>query len=641
MVHKTTIHLEPGIYRENIAIDGFASSSNPSADANLDTFRPTATRGLVIAGDPRVITGTTWIRCQTIERGNYEFIGAPRVDSGFSDAPISYNDVTAPTFDTIEMVPLGLVSESTIDFVYAGVQAGDIVVVSNNMNENAEIPVLSVGKLTLQLDLANASPPNIITNLTDTFSGCGSSFTIMPNRIIVGRASPGPFQFSTQTSDDLPPGSAGAGVDPDNPIFELARQIPFSTFLINQPVTMYGVWLKLEDPAEAEIEIVPPDVFIDFSNITSFHVAIGNEARLYSVVQDNRMAISSCSVSGGDPDGLCSDLLVFGKGSINTYYNDASFVGNNNQTDDGFFEPFQQPSTTGGRPLFDGFTLTLLNSRLTFMEGSTKTRIKSLIMPFQPTRIFLRQHAHAFIEEIVGNGQVATFDDSSLTCFRYDHLRLPISSGFTFLSARGSSRFTVDFVTADWVEPDPGPPTSSGRELFSVSDDGQIYIDRLIWYNYRHLINTMRNGGNIRIQGINSMEFPNRRLDVTEEGNRHATKIYVYDVEVKQAASNPTSLNFQPSYHWFNFHDATFGVETVTMYCNNGYDMLFYGQTYHVYTETAFAHRVAISGACSFRFPGGTTIATITSGTIGDGFSFFVTTNNVVILNEIGTITYS
>jgi len=603
-VQNTTIYFEPGTYTENILIDGFTSGADFSGSGAIPNPRTVQVRGLVLQGDPRVITGATFVDCaRNYQENDYSDGNGNRIFGNRANAiiPLSSTQVKVARCDTDDArVPdkQGICTdENGPQFSQAGVVAGDIAVIYDRVGGNSyyEVKVASALDNTITFDLTGSGLSDIQTVFLPNFTDpdlCGNSFGIMPNRIIEG------IGVSGDDTDILP------------------NNAPVSVLAINKPVTMVGFWVKQSGNGASDLS--------SNTNLTMQTVTVSDRAQLMSTVIDGRLN----GVTGGVFDSV-DPCAVYGHGHLTNRINDVAWT--------------QQNSTLPGAPAIQdrylpltimGFEDSGVNDQLV-IYGPARAELFGVVIISVTTAIEMEggslalQSGAVLVGKASGQGIDAdetgiVSSEDTITIIGFGQAITARSGGLAklnsltyfdidecILSATGGGRIIVGSTYY---------PSTGSMDLFCVDSfsQGEITIDDM-------------GGTSPQVGTI---------LEGAGQGYSHRTYIEYAEVRVTNSG---VGGDIDPRAALTEITSASAQIVTIPCSSDSFLDRLR-AKSYCVRSRTAFAHSIDItseSGCPGIRFPGGTCTATFTSAAVGDGICFTVFEDALWVTHEEGTITYS
>ena len=250
VVFNTTIFVNPGIYEENILVDGFYSKISYSGSSVEEQPRLLTSQGLKIVGDPRIFAGATYGDCIEFS-GDVDNIFLVDGEQIFGESP---NAVQPVGLDTVSFIRCDLLSDNTIDksscdpgtgpkLNETGYAPGDRVKIYDANNDEFHIlNIVSITADNVQFNLTDSSISDIadIFPATDATTTCGSTITFLPNR-----------EIRTTGFDLGDRGEIGttAGVT------------------LNQDVIMYGFYITFDGPEDGIETLVAASATVKARNM--------------------------------------------------------------------------------------------------------------------------------------------------------------------------------------------------------------------------------------------------------------------------------------------------------------------------------------------------------------------------------------
>lgn len=594
VVQNTTIYFEPGTYHENLLIDGFMSGADFSGSSALPNPRSIQPRGLILVGDPRILMGSTWVDCATNYLNQFSEVSEMKI---FGVNPNSIIPISSTTVEVLRcpvdsqshlVNKLSCTSTSGPNFEVGGVVEGDVVMIYDRPNgEYHKVTIVSAASNTVTFNLTGSGLTDISTVFPTTItqtSQCGSSFTLMPNRIIEG--------VGNYDEDDSASGKL--------------IHSPISILAINEPVTMMGFWIKRPTTG----------------NRTLYSMTVAARANIMSTVIDNSSPLSNTwprvfPFTFGhihvDVGGYLTNQIM----SIDFVSTNTTSIGQGT-----LIRRYQPLTMLGGEQ--SGFRM-----ELSMSGGDARLHALTIVSAHSGIEI---GSAHLFL--LSGSVFVATDNPSGGTGLTItaggivDGLEKHAFFGFKrAVQTIGVSAGRLGEVIHFDLQECAFRVAHSSKISMSSTNYPDTVSDHAL------ICDIHSPGASITIDGMNNDPYPNRPL--LGAGNGYNNLVYMNGHEVRYPGSNAAGN--------LDIHSAiTIISGLINIPCDDAEFMQgFIGKSYCVSADGVVARTIQITAPAdcpNLRFPGGTCTATMSNANTGICFTVFAT--HMWVTHEEGVVTY-
>lgn len=584
IVEDTKIFVEPGVYQENILIDGMFTASQTSGSALEPNPRRTRDQGLQIIGDSRVFMGLTVSDCfESSQNREFEVTNSLGSYNLFQEwnciIPVSadtFSIATCPSVPASGIVDKASPSTARVPFNDIGMQVGDSLLIFETETENHVVNVTAVNDFELTIDITPLSG-DITTIFPSpmTIDKCGNSITFLPNRKIEGQTLQG-----------------------DGDSFE--RDASIAAVSVLQDAKISGFWIQGTESNMGQ-------------NTTQFTVFVSAGLVLHNSVVD-----STKSITTQDSSSRVGFVMVSGSnGHLTNHLTSVDALFRENTTT-GLSEYIEQgmPVTFTGSTE-EEFTRTL------FVSGPSASAL--LVSPhFLVSGFRAEDGGHVTIT----NGMTCVLASNSIRADSGSTIVWQSTAFFKCLDS-GSSCLNVDDGSSAHGSSMVVYGGSTTSSVLTVNDGGVINIASMDNYGTANSVALSTTTGQISVGSIGQNLSPDflsiEGIPTYSQGSVQIDGSKIFSV-----------INaWDPRYGTILFDDSSSLSQTIDCSIDTPYT----NREYAVYATDARAYTLTLTNCGGLAFPGGIGTTATFGGAIGDGLTFRIMDDQFIVISVVINVT--